>query len=286
MRIEQVSHSQSSPSHNAEYPLASMPIPIPPSEKPQPPPSDLPDIDARLKDKDSTIERLQMQLMEQELEGAQARQVGDASYQTLQKDFMELQVKHAGVVEENNYFQMMLEKKMLKGDGPGFAAEPQETGMTSLAEEIDFEDVSEPQMEAIKKLEADNKYLREQNRALTIYVDKIVGRILQNPGYEHIIVGQDEEDTPPPPPAKPAPVASADKALPPPPGQENAAAGPVQSAMAGFLQRTRSVGKHWCLFTTPLALPTMTSSPSQSDKPYIFPTSPEVEIGIELAQRP
>ena len=273
----------------AQRPLAIMPGPQSPTRDAQSPPtSDMPSTNARKKNKDFTIERLEMQLVEQELADAQARQVSDANYQALQKDFMELQVKHAGLVEENNYFQMMLEKKMLKGDGPsGFAAEPHHTiGATSLADEIYFEDVPEPQIEAIKKVEADVKHLREQNKALTLYIDKIVGRILQNPGYEHIIVGQDDEDAPPKPAAKSVAVFQSEKALPPAPGQDDGLSGSMQSAMSGFLQRTKSVGKHLCFFSGPFTLATsmvrLHTDVNAQAKPYETPTPPEIEI--ELAR--
>ena len=244
--------------------------------------------DAKVKERDSTIQQLEMQLMERELEGAQARQMSDANHQALQKDFMDLQVKHASLVEENNYFQMMLEKQILKGDGPsGLVAESQDAiATTSLADELDLEDVSEPQIEAIKKLETDIKLLRDQNKALTLYIDKIVGRILQNPGYEHIIVGQDDEETPASLPTKPAAVIQSDKALPATPGQDAASTGSMQSAMSGFLQRTKSVGKHLCLFPGPLALATSNvrfcTSQHELDKPYSPPTPPGVEM--ELAR--
>ena len=262
----------------AEHPLASMEMPISDNSYGSPPlDSTTSDVEVDLKEKDSIIEKLTMQLMEQEVAGAQARQMTDSDNRSLQKAYMDLQVKNAELTEENNYFTMMLEKKMLKGDGPDFASEPQETaGLTSLAEEMDFEDMPEQNVEAIKRLEAENKQLREQGKGMTLYIDKIVGRILQNPGYEHIIVGQDDDEMPPPPPAKPG-SASADKALPAPPGQDNA--GTVSSAMAGFLQRTKSVGKHICNpFTLNASVTQLRNIQHHLEKPSLSLSS--FELGV------
>ena len=99
-------------------------------------------------------------------------------------------------------------------------------GLDTLADELESSGaVGEGESsEACKKLEAELKSSRDSNKALTLYIDKIIGRLLQHEGFEHIIHDKDE---PPDAPTKPT-----DKALPPPPPGEQP---------PSFLQRAKSV---------------------------------------------
>lgn len=197
---------------------------------------------AILREKDAMIESLRLELAEIEFNAAEQGHVGEGRFQELEKQLVEVKLQNGRLADENETFQLLLSEKTLKGD---FAPEHQDTsGLNSLAEELEsFSDDPEAQNEAYKKLEAENKQLKESSKALTLYIDKIIGRILMHEGFEHIIVDKDDKDSslPPPPPAKAATFSSTDKALPPPPGQDTTAA--VQNAAAGFLQRARSVGK-------------------------------------------
>ncbi|ETN39791.1 uncharacterized protein HMPREF1541_06017 [Cyphellophora europaea CBS 101466] len=192
---------------------------------------------AALQEKDTVIEAMRLELAELHLQAAEQSHMGDGHLQDLEKEILDTKMQNARLLEENESFQMLLSEKTLKGD---FALDHHEdavSGLNSLAEELESAgDDPEAQSEAVKKIESENRALKDQNKALTLYVDKIIGRLLSNPGFEHIILDKDpgEADMPPPPPPK-----TPGKALPPTPagGPDEAA----QSAVGGFLQRARSV---------------------------------------------
>lgn len=177
---------------------------------------------------------MRIELAELHLQAAEQTHAGDGRLQHLEKEILDTKMLNARLVEENESFQMLLSEKTLKGD---FAAEHHDedtSGLNTLAEELgNFGDDPEAHFEALKKIEGENRQLKDQNKALTLYVDKIIGRLLSNPGFEHIILDKDPHDgdeMPPPPPPK-------GKALPPPPSD----AEPAQTGMGGFLQRAKSV---------------------------------------------
>ena len=199
-----------------------------------------------IQDREATIEDLKLELAEFHLKTAEQEHEGDGRLQTLEKVILETKMQNARLVEENESFQMLLSEKTLKG---GFNPDEADTmGLSTLAEELDTaNDDPEAQTETLRRLEAENRQLKEQNKGLTLYIDKIIGRILQHEGLEHIIVNKDEKPVNPPPlPAKPAPLVMAEKALPATPGTiEQDISTPTQASMAGaaagFLQRAKSV---------------------------------------------
>ena len=182
--------------------------------------------------KDQMIDALRLELVEAQIKLTEIDHQGDGRLRELEKILMETKMANARLTEDNESFQYLLSEKTLKGD---FMHETPITenpaGLSSLAEELESAgDGSDGQSEGFKRLEAENKQLKDGNKALTLYIDKIIGRILQHEGFEHIITGRDD---PPPPPEKAAPI---EKALPPTPEQ----AGP-NPAPTTFLQRARSV---------------------------------------------
>ncbi|KAL9113922.1 MAG: hypothetical protein Q9227_002056 [Pyrenula ochraceoflavens] len=182
--------------------------------------------------KDKVIEDLRLQLAETQIKIAEMEHLGDGRMQELEKTLLETRMANARLMEDNESFQLLLSEKTLKGDFGGESrAEAMSGGMGSLADELQQSpDLHEGESEAYRKLEAENKALRDSNKALTLYIDKIIGRLLQHEGFEHIIHDKDEKgDMPPPPPKR----AATEKALPPAPG----GSGP------SFLQRASSVIK-------------------------------------------
>ena len=136
--------------------------------------------------------------------------IGDGRLQELEKSLLESRMANARLMEDNESFQLLLGEKTLKGD---FTTS--ETVATceipivgSLADELESAGLDNEQSEAIRKLEAENKSVQEENKALTLYIDRIIGRLLQHEGLEHII--HDEGGGP----EVPAKVVG--KALPPP----------------------------------------------------------------------
>ena len=177
--------------------------------------------------KDRTIENLRLELADAQIRLAEVEHMGDGRLQELEKQLLDARVTNARLLEDNESYQLLLSEKTLKGDfmndqGPSAA----NTG--SLADELETaQETTEGESEAYRKLEVEVKSLRDGNKALTLYIDRIIGRLLQHEGFEHIIHGENE------PPAPPSKIVSTDKALPPAPGP--APAGP------SFLQRAKSV---------------------------------------------
>ncbi|CRK24421.1 hypothetical protein BN1723_018145, partial [Verticillium longisporum] len=80
---------------------------------------------------------------------------------------------------------------------------------------------------AVRRLESEIKASKDQNKALTLYINKIIERLLQHQDFEHIL-DQSGSDL------KLPGAANVDKELPPPPADK----GPV---VPSFLQRAKSM---------------------------------------------
>ncbi|CAK7207276.1 hypothetical protein SEUCBS139899_010086 [Sporothrix eucalyptigena] len=90
-------------------------------------------------------------------------------------------------------------------------------------------------VEGQRRLEAELKSLQDQNKALTLYINKIIERLLEHQDYQYILDKSTDGKQPPPPTG--AVSANTDKELPPPPPEK-----PQQpSAIQSFLQRTKSI---------------------------------------------
>ena len=173
------------------------------------------------------LDDLRLELAENQIRVAELEHEGDGQLQQLEKSLMEAKMANARLQEDNESFQLLLSEKTLKGDFMQDVRnyEPVRTG-NSLAEELEsVSEGAEGESEAYRKLEGEVRSLREGNKALTLYIDKIIGRLLQHEGFEHIIHDKDES---PELPAK-----SSEKPLPTPPA-------PAQ-AVPSLLQRARSV---------------------------------------------
>ncbi|KIW15683.1 hypothetical protein PV08_05733 [Exophiala spinifera] len=223
-----------------------------------------PDILQSLQEKDSTIEALKFDLAEAQLRLAEQEHVGDGQLQSLERAMMEIKMQNARLVEENESFQMLLSEKTLKGDFiHGQHHSEDSGGMSSLAEELESTEEAE-KTDAFRKLETEYRVLEEQNKALGLYIDKIIGRMLKKPGFEHIF--QDTEEVPATPPKR----ATTDKALPAVPDAQNAA----PAAVSGFLQRARSVvSRPGGARPRPMSY-AQPSAPSANENPETAPSIP------------
>ncbi|RMZ88916.1 hypothetical protein DV736_g3859, partial [Chaetothyriales sp. CBS 134916] len=192
-----------------------------------------------LQEKDSTIEQLRLELADLHLKAAEQEHLGDSQRQVLEQRVTELRIHNARLQEENESFQMLLSEKTLKGD---FMAESRY--MSTLAEELETANVDPgTQTDACRKLEAELKAAREENKGLTLYIDKIIGRLLQHEGFEHIVDSSDRE-LPPAPLKNPIPLNQIEKALPATPGDDFATpttTAAVTSAAQSFLKRAGSL---------------------------------------------
>jgi hypothetical protein len=209
--------------------------------------------------KDRIIEHLRLELADAQIRLAEMEHMGDGRLQDLEKQLLETRVTNARLLEDNESYQLLLSEKTLKGDFMNDSG-PTASGGGSLADELESaQATSEGESEAYRKLEAEVKNLRDGNKALTLYIDRIIGRLLQHDGFEHIIHEKGE------PPEIPSKTAAAEKALPPTP----APAGPT------FLQRAKSV------VSRPTAPPksrplSLAQPPTAHENPE---TAPSIPIG-------
>lgn len=157
---------------------------------------------------------------------------GGGRQRELEKDLLEARMANARLMEDNESYQLLLSEKTLNGDftkGDFMReANPEvdtksHAGMGSLADELESMDVRET--ESNRKLEAEVKALKDQNKALTLYIERIVSRVLQHDGFEAVL-NKNEND----PPTKPS---KSEKDLPPTPAEKDDG--------QSFLQRARSV---------------------------------------------
>lgn len=180
---------------------------------------------------------------------------------------------NARLMEDNESFQVLLSEKTLNGDfsrgdfmrGTSVLDDRPATSngpSTSLADELESaEDVGDA--EHTRRLEGEVNKLKEQNKALTLYINKIIERVLQHQGFESILDKNDLEETMTgSPPLKP----NTDKDLPPPPP-------PKENAGATFLQRAKSIANRATSSAT-----TNTAATNENRKPrpmsYVPPSNP------------
>ena len=227
------------------------------------PPSSLQRSDSRsssrlVMQKDKIIESLRLELAEAQIKLVEMENKGGGSLQALEKDILELKVTNGRLMEENESFQLLLSEKTLNGefaqsdllrapanpDARPPSRSPTVQGGTSLADELEGHDDigSEAGGENERRLQSEVTSLRDQNKALTLYINNIVSRLLQHEQFEQIL-----DKTPDlmsglaaPSSKKPA---DTDKELPPPPPPKDEANAeePQQTGAAGLLQRAKSV---------------------------------------------
>ena len=194
--------------------------PLPPTSQEEPN-----EENQQLQQRDRMIESLRLELADAQIKLTEMEHMGDGRLQELEKQLLEARMTNARLLEDNESYQLLLSEKTLKGDFMNDSG-PSVTGLGSLADELESaQKNSEGESEAYRKLEAEVKSLRDGNKALTLYIDRIIGRLLQHEGFEHIIHEKNE------PPEVPSKTAATEKALPPAP----VATGP------SFLQRAKSV---------------------------------------------
>lgn len=224
----------------------------PPSASATPPPPPPPQQDQfnnLVMQKDKLIHSLRLELAEYEVRLTQADHMGGSRVSALEQQLMEAKMTNARLMEEIESYQLLISTATLNGDFSrtdimtnAFSDYPQgeqekETEhdkdrrrkdisrrnsvgpmSSSLADEL--EDVEEEddsaEAEAQRKLEAEVKSLKDQNKALTLYINNIIERLLNHKDFEAILdktpslgsiqARQNEAaSAPPPPPASEKP---------------------------------------------------------------------------------
>ena len=226
------------------------------------PPSSLQRSDSRsssrlVMQKDKIIEGLRLELAEAQIKLVELENKGGGRVHELEKDMYDVKMQNARLMEENESFQLLLSEKTLSGelgqsdllrppsnvDSRPASRSPNEVRGTSLADELEGHEGVEGEVageggSAERRLQSEVNGLKDQNKALTLYINNIISRLLQHEQFEQIL------DKTPDLMAGPGALsrkyagvaADVDKDLPPPPP----VAGEEQQG-AGFLQRARSV---------------------------------------------
>ncbi|KAJ5274887.1 hypothetical protein N7505_003432 [Penicillium chrysogenum] len=151
--------------------------------------------------KDKLIESLRLELAESQIKLVEMENAGGGRQQELEKDLLEARVANARLMEDNESYQLLLSEKTLTGD---FAkgefmrdANPTKesaAGRGSLADELESVDES-PETDAAQQPDGEVKALKDQNKALTLYIERIISRLLMHDGFEHILDRNEDEET-------------------------------------------------------------------------------------------
>ncbi|GAM85751.1 hypothetical protein ANO11243_037590 [Dothideomycetidae sp. 11243] len=185
--------------------------------------------------KDKIIESLRIELAEAQIRLVEMENMGGGQVQELERNLMETRMTNARLMEENESFQLLLSEKTLTGElGNSGILQKVDIDATpttaakgsSLEEELQHAEV-DGEDNATKGFKLQIASLRDENKALTLYINNIISRLLQH-DFEFIL-DKNAEATANKPSARPT-----DKDLPPPP--------PAKGEDApGFLARTRSM---------------------------------------------
>jgi hypothetical protein len=164
-------------------------------------------------------------LAESQIKLVEMENMGGGRMQELEKTLMEARMANARLMEDNESFQLLLSEKTLNGDfaHSGFLRPPSimsagsrpsspsaMVGASTLADELD--NASDDGMADNRRLQADLSSMRAENKALTLYINNIISRLLQHKEFENILdktpnlmsgaeLPKDKE-LPPPPPEK------------------------------------------------------------------------------------
>ncbi|POR34689.1 Uncharacterized protein TPAR_05119 [Tolypocladium paradoxum] len=206
------------------------------------PPSSLQRSDSRnssklILQKDKLIESLRLELAEAQIKLVESENQGGGRLREVERLLMEARMANARLMEDNESYQLLLQEKTLKGDfgqsdfsymgansnQDALNALEGNAGGSSLADELS--DAAAAEGDTDRRLEAELKSMKEQNKALTLYINKIIERLLQHQDFESIL--DQSGDMKPP--------ADTNKDLPAPPGEKQPANGP------SLLQRAKSI---------------------------------------------
>lgn len=238
--------------------------------------------------KDRMIESLRLELVEAQVKLVEQENSGEGRMQELEKSLLETKIANARLMEDNESFQLLLSEKTLNGDFSKTDVMHNSSGLGSLAEELES---AEGESENYRRLESEAKSLKAENKALTLYVESIIGRLLQHKEFENIL-----EKTPdlmsgkPPPPASSA--AKTEKELPPtpPPKDEEPAPTSLLSrarSVVGGSRRPRPMSHIFSqqILPSSLASPQVSSNPETSNESKENTTAPSAPLTRSASTR-
>ncbi|KAI1438395.1 hypothetical protein GGR50DRAFT_685350 [Xylaria sp. CBS 124048] len=265
------------------------------------PPSSVQRSDSRnnsklLLQKDKLIESLRLELAETQIKLVESENRGGGRLQEVEQLLMETKMANLRLMEDNESYQLLLQEKTLQGDfGKGdfnymgvsanqdalnaLEGRSSTQGVltpagTSLADELgSVADESELGEEITRRLglEAELRAVKDQNKALTLYINKIIERLLQHQEFEHILDQSSD--------AKPSTNVHKELPPPPPPVPEVPAATP-----ASFLQRAKSIATGTTPAARPKPRPVTTIMPASNPAHTNPDTAPSIPIGLGRSQ--
>jgi len=192
--------------------------------------------------------------------------------QEVERLLLEARMTNARLMEDNESFQLLLSEKTLNGDFAkgefGFMSSAANADAlsalegrplaASLADELS--EAAEGESDNYRRLEAELKSAKDQNKALTLYINKIIERLLQHQDFEAILDQSSD--------FKPGAV-NTNKDLPPPPPPKEQASG------ASILQRAKSVAMSAGRRPRPMSqMPATQSAVTDPD------TAPSIPFGL------
>ncbi|KAL8913632.1 MAG: hypothetical protein Q9171_001597 [Xanthocarpia ochracea] len=178
--------------------------------------------------KDKLIESLRLELAGSQIKVMELENAGSSRMQELEKGMLETRITNARLMEENESFQLLLSEKTLNGDFTKTEVMQTSEALGSLAEELES---AEGESENYRRLETEAKALKDQNKALTLYIENIIGRLLSHKEFENVLEKSPDLMSSIAPPG----ASNKDKELPPPPLAKEEEIAPT------LLQRARSV---------------------------------------------
>ncbi|KAI7175210.1 hypothetical protein KC324_g10110, partial [Hortaea werneckii] len=244
------------------------------------------------------IEGLRLELAEAQIKLVEVENMGGGRMQDLQRQMYEVKMQNARLMEENESFQLLLTERTLHGEfsNSEFLRPPSNAGGSrppsrqpnqggaSLADELNGEDVDASFMtttteggasagtstdDQAKRLQGEISSLKDQNKALTLYINNIISRLLQHEQFETILdktpdlmsgganssksnpqqarggtataAANTDKDLPPPPPPKDEIRTTFDNLEGRRPPQDPQPADEDDQKPLGFLQRAKSV---------------------------------------------
>lgn len=192
--------------------------------------------------KDKIIEGLRLELAEAQIKLVEMENMGGGRLQEIQRQLFDVKMHNARLMEENESFQLLLSEKTLQGD---FLRPPSHGGSrppsrhldsaagTTLADELDSQ-ADESEIEGdTRRLHAEIQSLKDANKALTLYINNIISRLLQHDQFEAILDKTPDLMAGPGAARKRQHNADTEKELPPPP--------PEKDEQPSLLQRAKSV---------------------------------------------
>ncbi|KAJ6028076.1 hypothetical protein N7540_003652 [Penicillium herquei] len=187
--------------------------------------------------KDKLIESLRLELAESQIKLVEMENSGGGRQRELEKELLEARMANARLMEDNESYQLLLSEKTLTGDftkGDFMRdATPGKTsggGLGSLADELESVDEEAGEGDPGRKTDSELKTLKDQNKALTLYIERIISRVLQHDGFEHVLDRNDDDEA-----QTAKPTGGSEKELPPTPPEKD------DNATQTFLQRAKSV---------------------------------------------